>query len=204
VYIPKYAKHEDPGLVREFIESHPFATVVTHVSGLFAGHFPFLVSDLHGDLVLVSHMAKSNPQWKQIENEPTVLVIFQGPHAYVSPSIYINPMNVPTWNYTAVHAYGKARVIHELEAVESILARTVEKFESQRESPWRYDLPRDFRDKLIKAIVAFEISIERVEGKFKLSQNREPKDYEAVVREFSKLEDANSKELIRYMSRTRL
>ena len=149
-------------------------------------------------------MARSNPQWNHIESGSPVLIVFQGPHAYISPSIYVNKLNVPTWNYTAVHVYGKAKAIHDAESIEEILVKTVEKFESERPIPWKYDLPQGFRDKLIKAIVGFEINVERIESKFKLSQNRSVEDYESVVKEFSKLPDPNSQELLRYMAATKL
>jgi transcriptional regulator len=202
MYVPKYARNDDPNLIREFIESHPFATLISHKAEMYANHFPFLVNGENGRLTLSSHMARSNPQWEQIDGSG-VLLIFQGPHAYISPSFYVNKLNVPTWNYTAVHAYGKARTIHDISVIEGILSKTVEKFESLREEPWKYDLPEDFRRKLTEAIVGFEVDVERIESKFKLSQNRTPDDYQAVVSALSKLSDQNSKELLKYMFTTR-
>lgn len=203
MYVPKYAQFDEPNLIYEFMESHSFATIVTHQKDLFANHFPFLIGRENGRITLSGHMARNNPQWKHLESGSQVLVIFQGPHAYISPGIYVNKLNVPTWNYTAVHLYGRARAMHDAASIENILTRTVEKFENQRTQPWKYDLPQDFRGELIKAIVGFEIEVERVEGKFKLSQNRDAKDYIAVIEEFTKHTDSNSKELLKYMTATR-
>jgi transcriptional regulator len=203
MYIPKYAKHDDPNLIREFIDSHPFATLITQQPGLFVNHFPFLLSHENERLVLSSHMARNNPQWKHIEDKSEVLIIFQGPHAYISPSMYVNKLNVPTWNCTAVHVYGRAKAIHDAAAIEEILTKTLEKFESRRDRPWEYNLPQDFRDNLIKAIVGFEIEAERSEGKFKLSQNRAPEDYEAVIANLSTSRDPGTEELLKYMAATK-
>ncbi len=202
MYIPKYAKHENPELIREFLESHPFATLITQNESICANHFPFLICNKSGKLRLKSHMARNNPQWNYFENDSSVLVVFQGPHAYISPSIYVNKLNVPTWNYTAVHVYGKVHAIHDSAEIEEILIDTVAKFEHLRPAPWKYDLPQSFRENLIKAIVGFSIEIERIEGKFKLSQNRAPEDYQAVVKEFSSQSDDLSIELVKYMALT--
>jgi transcriptional regulator len=211
MYIPAYAKHENPELLTEFIESHPFATCITrseetseHSSEVYANHFPCLLEvDAKGPRRIVSHMARNNPQWKQMATGAEVLFIFHGPHAYISPSIYVNKLNVPTWSYTAVHAYGHAKIIEDSSAIEEILSKTVSFFESPRAKQWAYDLPQEFRQKLVQAIVGFEVEIKRIEGKFKLNQNRKSEDYNAVVGELTSQGDQNSTELLRYMSLTR-
>ncbi len=136
---------------------------------LIATHLPML---LEGEN-LVAHMARANPQARDIEAGISALAIFHGPHAYVSPSWYSDPAHsVPTWNYTAVHITGKPHVISEPNAVKELLQRLVGQFESRRENSWGFDLESPDIDNLIRGIVAFEMPIETMEGKFKLSQNR--------------------------------
>jgi transcriptional regulator len=126
-------------------------------------------------------MARANAHWESLESAAEVLAIFGGPHAYVSPSWYAHHPSVPTWNYAVVHARGKARIV-EPEALPALLARLTRKYEEGRPAPWRMeDLPADFTPRLLAAIVGFEIAVERLEGKFKLSQNRRPADLEGVI-----------------------
>jgi len=110
-------------------------------------------------------------------------VIFWGPHAYVSPSWYEAQPSVPTWNYATVHAYGRPRLVEGGEALRALLARLVEENEAGFESPWRMDLPKAYEDRMIQGIVGFEIEIGRLEGKFKLSQNRDATDRASVARQ---------------------
>jgi transcriptional regulator len=204
MYVPGYAQLDDTQLIQGFIREHPFATVISSGSELFANHFPFLLeTDENGAKAkLTSHMAKRNGQWEQFLRDPRALVIFQGAHAYISPSIYVNAQNVPTWNYMAVHVYGVTKVIQDSESIEKILHLMVEHFEGRQGNPWKYDLPTEFRQSLISAIVGFEIEVERIEANFKLSQNRAREDYAAVIKEFSTRPDENSKELLKYMNLT--
>jgi len=203
MYVPKYAQRDESSLIHKFILEHPFATLMTYDREPYANHFPFLFEPNGNGGRLMSHMARSNGQWRQLEADPRALVVFQGAHSYISPSIYANSLNVPTWNYMAVHVYGRAKIIHDPDRIEKILQATVERFESNRDQPWKYDLPEEFRSKLVKAIVGFEIDIERVESKFKLSQNRAPEDYAAVVEEFLKRTDENGREMLAYMHLTK-
>lgn len=201
MYIPKYANQEDRDLILDFMDEYPFATIITP-QNLCANHFPLLLERNGDGEMLVGHMAKANSQWRELVDKQQVLAIFQGPHSYISPSIYVNKLNVPTWNYTAVHAYGKATVTHDATKIEEILFKTINRFEGMRKTPWKYDLPKDFRNQLVHAIVGFEIRIEKIEAKFKLSQNRSSEDYQAVFREFSLCEDANGMALFKYMKLT--
>ena len=129
----------------------------------------------------MAHMARANPQWKTFTNDdaaddPEVLVIFQGPHAYISPSWYESTVAVPTWNYTAVHVYGRPRLIVDDAELEELLAKTLDKFESPMAVPWKDENAPDLREPLKKAIVGFEIEATRIEAKFKLGQNRSIED----------------------------
>ena len=137
--------------------------------GLIASHLPMLLEAEN----LVAHLARANPQARDIEAGISALAIFHGPHAYVSPSWYSDPEHsVPTWNYTAVHITGRPQVISEATAVKELLQRLVSQFESRQENPWGFDLESPDIDNLIRGIVAFQMPIETMEGKFKLSQNR--------------------------------
>ncbi len=178
MYIPPSFKVEDHERLARFVAEHSFATVVTHADGRpFASHLPVLFdSEPAPSGRLLSHMARANPQWRHFSDGQEVLVIFQGPHAYVSPRWYQTELSVPTWNYAVVHVTGTPRIIAEEAAVNELLKRTIKFYEGDDPAAWQGNLPAEFMSKLIKSIVAFEIVITRWEGKFKLSQNREPAD----------------------------
>lgn len=204
MYLPKPFIAEDMNILHDFIDRYSFGTLCTHTAeGLFANHFPFLLDREPSNGILWTHMARNNPQWQQLKKDGTCLAIFQGPHAYISPTIYVEKLNVPTWNYTSVHVHCVAEVYEDFETIEGLLARTVEKFERSNSSPWKYELPEDFRRKLVQAIVGIKLNVGRVEGKFKLSQNRSAEDYQAVFDHFSARTDDNSQELFQLMKSTR-
>lgn len=176
---------------------HSFATIVTHDGEIpHATHMPVLL-DATG-ATLVSHMARANPQWQHFADGHEVLVIFTGPHAYVSPAWYATAPAVPTWNYTAVHAYGRPRIVTDHECFAKMLHDLIERYESGRENRWRGELPVDFRDKLMRGIVGIEIEITRLEGKFKLSQNR-PEDAPGVIKALSASTDPMDREVSELM-----
>lgn len=170
MYIPEHFRINEEQVLRQFAASNSFGMLITHgAGGLIASHLPMI---LEGEN-LVAHLARANPQARDIEAGISALAIFHGPHAYVSPSWYSDPEHsVPTWNYTAVHITGKPQVISEATAVKELLQRLVSKFESGRDNPWGFDLESPDIDNLIRGIVAFQMPIETMEGKFKLSQNR--------------------------------
>ena len=182
-YVPGHFRVEDAATLERFVAENGFATLVsTGPEGLWTSHVPLLVGrGSDGRLRLEGHMARANAHWESLESAAEVLAIFGGPHAYVSPSWYAHHPSVPTWNYAVVHARGKARIV-EPEALPALLGRLPRKYEAGRPAPWRMeDLPADFTPKLLAAIVGFEIAVERLEGKFKLSQNRRPADLEGVI-----------------------
>jgi transcriptional regulator len=171
MYIPSHYKQNNRNEILQFMQRFSFATLVTASDGVpQATHLPFVVVQDSNGLTLCSHFAKANQQWKDITNHP-VLVIFGEPHAYISPSLYEDVKNVPTWNYMAVHAYGKARILDEASAVKQLLNQTIETFEPAYLSQW-LSLPQDYHDKMIRGIVAFEIMVTDLQAKEKLSQNR--------------------------------
>lgn len=178
MYIPAPFQVADSAKLAAFIREHSFATLVTHDgTAPFASHLPMLFrqgAGPHG--TLVGHMARANAQWRHFADGREVLAIFHGPHGYISPSWYQTQPAVPTWNYATVHAYGVPVVFDDHERVAALLSETV----SAYDSAWSGELPVEFRDKLMQAIVAFEIPLTRIEGKFKLGQNRPPADRQGV------------------------
>lgn len=202
MYIPKFNAVSDPALLFDLMRQFSFATLVTsHEGAPFATHLPFVVYPERGPRgTLVAHMARGNMQWRDLGEAGAAgheaLVIFQGAHAYISPSWYMDHvqdrMNVPTWNYMVVHAYGVPRLIEDERRVRDELRALVNQYESGFETPWTMDLPDDYLRKLLGAIVAFEIPITRLEGKFKLSQNRSQGDQMRVIERLLASEDANA------------
>lgn len=188
MYVPSQFRVEDPRKLAAFIGRHSFATLTTYDgAGAFASHLPMLFDPERGPHgTLVAHMARANPQWRHFASGSEAVAIFQGPHAYVSPSWYATEPAVPTWNYAAVHAYGVPQIVDDHDRVVEALSRTIAKYESGFERPWSAEIPNDYRDGLIQAIVAFEIPIARIEGKFKLSQNRSVADRQGVYDAFSR------------------
>ena len=183
MYIPKWFRETDQAALHDLMRANSFATLISQHDGApYASHVPMLLqADAGPHGTLVGHMARANPQWRDFAPAQEVLTIFQGPHAYVSPSWYEAELSVPTWNYAVVHAYGTPRVIEDHAELYDILQATVQMYEAPFEQPWPFDLPEDFVDKMMRAIVGFSIPITRLEGKYKLSQNRPLADQQRVV-----------------------
>jgi transcriptional regulator len=183
MYIPAPFREERLDVLYQVIRDNSFATLVSRgKDGLIATHIPFLLDasrGAHG--TLVGHVARENPHWRSFGDDHDTLAIFQGPHAYISPSWYTTPYAVPTWNYVAVHAYGRPRLVEEEAALYRIVAKTVATFEKQFDYAWDLEAWREYAEKLLKNIVGFEMEITRLEGKRKLSQNRSAADQERVV-----------------------
>jgi transcriptional regulator len=192
VYIPKHFEAPDVAWCHGLIRREPFAILIgiDRTGAPFATHLPVLLDEALAPLgTLLGHVARPNPQWQLFTPDRPVLVVFPGAHAYVSPSWYGQHPSVPTWNYVAVHAYGVPRVIEDAGRVRALIDRLVRTFEDGRPAPWRMDgLPVDYIDRMLGGIVAFEIPIDRLEGKAKLSQNRPPGD-RARVRAALAIED---------------
>jgi transcriptional regulator len=184
MYNPKHFQVTDRTLLHGLMERFSFATLVTtHEGRPLATHLPFLIFPDAGDQgLLAGHMARANDQWRDFCDGGEALAIFQAQHAYISPSWYQAHPSVPTWNYMVVHAYGVPRVIEDEARVGEVLRALVDKHESAFDEPWRMDgLPDDYLRKMTRGIVAFEFPIARLEGKFKLSQNRSEIDQRRVV-----------------------
>jgi transcriptional regulator len=202
MYIPTAFEIADPARLAAFMEQHSFATVVTQdAAGVpFASHIPLLLELEAGvPARLLGHLAKANPQWQHFSQDREVLVLFQGPHAYISPQWYQAEVAVPTWNYAAVHAYGRAKLISDESRLDDLVQRTVRYYEGDGPEAWKGDLPAEYVSKMLKAIVGFELSITRVEGKFKLGQNRSPEDIAGVYAALSQSRRAEDKLLAEFM-----
>jgi transcriptional regulator len=203
MYVPTQHAVADRAKLAAVMQEHSFATVVTVDGGSpFASHVPILFypeRGAHG--VLTGHFARANPQWRHFAPDKEVLVIFQGPHAYVSPNWYQTRPAVPTWNYVSVHAHGTPRLLESEQELNALLKVTIEKYEAGQPNPWRGDLPEDFKAKMMKGIVGFEIAVTRLEGKFKLSQNRSAEDITGVIDVLSRSERQAERELAALMDK---
>ena len=173
LYVPAHFRVDDPQALHDFMERHAFATLVSSgPAGLHVSHVPLLLERDAGGVRLLGHVARANAHWQALEAAGQVTAIFQGPHGYVSPSWYAQHPSVPTWNYAAVHAHGKASLMDEA-ALHDLLMRLSATYEAGNPRPWKMsELPADYVATMLAAIVGFEIAVERLEGKFKLSQNR--------------------------------
>ena len=200
MYVPPQFKVSDEAEIFAFMQKHRFATLVTFDGAApFATHLPVLVDA--GNRLITAHLAKANPQWKHFAAGQEVLVMFQGPHAYVSPSMYQTSPAVPTWNYAAVHVYGVPRIIADHDRLVAMLSSLVEANEAGRKDRWQGEMPAEFRDKMVQGIVGFELEITRIEAKYKLSQNRSEADVTGVINALNASADQTERDLAAMMSR---
>lgn len=183
MYIPAHFEEVRTDILHAFISAHPFGTLITHgAGGLDANHIPFELDKDEGSLGLLhAHVARANPVWQAVRDGDEVMAIFQAAHAYISPNWYPSKheahKQVPTWNYSVVHAYGRITIRDDERAVRAIVARLTKTHEASQPVPWKMsDSPREFIDSMVKAIVGIEIEVTRLIGKSKLSQNKEERD----------------------------
>ncbi len=174
-------------VLHALMAAHPLAAVVTFADGLSADHIPFEIGAPTEQApfgVLRAHVARANPMWRLAGRE--VMTIFQGASGYVSPELYedkaIHGKVVPTWNYAVVHAHGVLRAVEDPAWVFGVLERLTDRHESGRAMPWTiHDAPRDFIDKIMAAVVGIEIALVRIQGKWKMSQNRTASERVAIA-----------------------
>jgi len=178
MYQPAHFRLQDDAQIRHLIATQPLAAVIgpDAAGQTFVSHLPLTLLEEEGKpWVLEGHMARANPHWAWLEAQATeqteVLAVFSGPSAYISPQHYEHERNVPTWNYVAVHAYGRLDLVDEAAAKDALLKRLIEQHEPSYAAQWR-GLPEDFQSKLLAAIVGFRLQLTRLEAKAKLSQNR--------------------------------
>ena len=202
MYNPSSFAEHDVAVMHDFIEAHPFgALVTTSSSGLFATHLPLVLDRQlgpHG--TLQGHIARANPHHEVAGDGSEALVLFTGADSYVTPSMYASKAKhgkvVPTWNYVAVHAHGTLRFVREPDALRVHLARLTARHETSRRQPWSItDAPADYIEKQLGAIVGVEIEITRLEGKWKMSQNRPAEDVDGVIEGLSASDDPREREV---------
>ena len=184
MYVPKYFRVDDDAEIEKFISENGFATLITGGEYPAATHIPIaLEQNEAGEKVLRGHIARANPQWKTFETNTNVLVVFLSHvHHYISSSWY-DHQNVSTWNYMSVQVSGKIKIIDGAE-LHGMLDRITSKYETISANPRLLDsLPADYVDKHMKAIVGFEVKIEKIEASYKLSQNRDEKNLQNIIRE---------------------
>jgi transcriptional regulator len=193
MYIPAAFAEINRTKLHAFIEQHSFGLLVSQVDGLpFASHLPFLLERTVGQHgTLIGHMARANPQWREA-NGQTALMIFSGPHAYVSPTWYEAEQVVPTWNYIAVHAYGRVEIVEDEGALLEIVQRTVRVYEQAMPQPWSFGDFGAFAERMLRQIVGFRIEVEKIEGKWKLNQNHPVERRRKVVLALGERSDENA------------
>jgi transcriptional regulator len=175
MYIPKYFEVTETEEILAFIKANSFGQLISYVEGrLFSSHLPFLISDGGGSLIC--HLAKNNPQWESIVKQE-VLATFQGPHDYISPSWYCSSV-VTTWNYQAVHVYGRAKIITDHEELRKIVNDLTQRHESSFQNPWC----SEYKESLLQAIIGIEIEVSEIQAKYKLSQNRLENDRKQLIK----------------------
>lgn len=204
MYIPESFAQNDKALLIEVMGAHSFALLIsTQESGEpFVTHLPFVVREDADRLIIEGHMARANPHWQYLEKNARALIVFSGPHAYVSPSLYESKENVPTWNYITVHAYGQVKLAHEMSRKYGAQARLINTLEPDYKQQFDELRPAYLYGRM-SAIVAFEFSVERLEGKFKLSQNRPLVDRQNVATAFANGND-EQRAVARWMQRLSL
>ena len=201
MYIPKFFNVTNTEEIQDFVQGNSFATIVTTDQGKpIATHVPVQLRKDGDTYFLTGHISVGNPQWKTFENCKDVLVMFQGPHAYISSSWY-EKENVPTWNYQAVHMYGTACILNG-EELERDLDMLMQKYEKHRSNPVLWDkLSPELLKKQIKGIVGFKITVKEIQAAYKLSQNRTDEDYQNIIKNLYKENNHNAEQMAQAMEK---
>jgi transcriptional regulator len=200
MYIPSYFRNENFDELFAFMQAHSFAVFTCNGEGVpLITHLPFTVERTDAGLRLSSHLAAANPQAKTLEQTDEVLVVFNGPHAYISPTNYEKKQNVPTWNYIAVHVRGNVKILHEKEQKRTVLEHMINTFEPAYRTQWQ-SLDERYIDGMIAAIVAFEIEVTQVDGKYKLSQNKTETERKNIVQSLNHHSDPQANALAQVMN----
>ncbi len=192
MYIPRRYEETDPQVIEDFVRANGFGTLVTF-DGVRprATHALMDLQRIEDGFVLTGHIARANKQWRDFERGAEALAIFSGPHTYISPRWY-NHVNVPTWNYMAVHVYGVPRLIQDPAELAAVLNALVEKYEGAAGSYQMKDLPADYLESQMQAVAGFVMPVSELSAAWKLSQNREQEDYDNIIRELQERGDENS------------
>ncbi|MGH1357567.1 MAG: FMN-binding negative transcriptional regulator [Burkholderiaceae bacterium] len=188
MYLPKHFAQTSPDALHELLSCHPLATwIVPGAAEVQVNHLPFILEQtVDGADRLIGHVARANPVWQALEAGVNTIAVFQGPNSYISPNWYpskqLDQKVVPTWNYAVVHVHGTARAVHDKDWLLDLVTRLTDKFEASQDMPWQVaDAPDQYINKMIGAIVGIELSISRMTGKWKNSQNRNAADRAGVA-----------------------
>ncbi|MBV9761523.1 MAG: FMN-binding negative transcriptional regulator [Acidobacteriaceae bacterium] len=200
MYTPEQFQERDPEVLKNFMERYNFATLVTQAKGeMTASHIPFILDRSAGAFgSLLGHIARKNGQLEHLRAGSEALVIFQGPHSYISPRWYATQRTVPTWNYAVIHAYGRPKMLGEAEMVE-LLRKLVAQHEGDAPPGWSFTAEQPWIQPMLGEISGFEIPITKIEGKFKLNQNRSAADRKGVVEALEESDDAMQREVAALM-----
>ncbi len=201
MYTPRLFKEERPEVLVELIRENSFGVLYTS-NGVqhHATHLPFMIDTSRGPQgTLIAHFARANPHWKSLSEGDSVLSVFSGPHSYISPAWYVEKETVPTWNYAAVHVTGTCKLVHEIDPLRTMVMNLVKLHETSGPEQWDYSLAEGEIEKLLPAIVGIEISVVRMDGKFKFNQNRSREDQEGVVEALSKAKNSTQRAVAELM-----
>jgi len=199
MYIPKHNQLEDRAALLAYMRAYSFAALASAgPAGLMATHLPFVIEEQDGRITLLAHMARANPQWRDFAAAAETLVIFMQPHAYVSPRLYDSRQNVPTWNYVAVHAYGRPELIEERAAKLELQRKLIRQHDAGYLAQMA-ELPESYIDAKLAAIVSFSLAVTRIEARYKLSQDKNPAERERIARELEAGGDSVAAETARLM-----
>lgn len=203
MYEPEAFREKRVDVMHALVRAYPLATLVSvGAQGLEANHLPLLIDPHPAPFgTLRGHVARANPLWRSASADAEVLVVFQGAQGYVSPSWYPSKAQtgkvVPTWNYAVVHAYGSLRFHQDAEWLRQLVTRLTASQEAHLEKPWQVsDAPPDYVDAMLQAIVGIEIPITRLQGKWKMSQNRQPQDRDGVIAALQARDDAAARGML--------
>jgi transcriptional regulator len=199
MYVPKHNRLEDRAAPLAYMRAYSFAALATSGrGGLMATHLPFVIEEEGGRITLLAHMAKANPQWRDFAAGAEALVIFMQPHAYVSPRLYDSRQNVPTWNYVAVHAYGRPALIEQRAAKIELQKKLIRQHDAGYLEQMA-ELPDSYLDARLSAIVSFSLAVTRIDARYKLSQDKNPAERERIARELEASGDSAAAETARLM-----
>jgi transcriptional regulator len=199
LYTPSHFAVDDPAATRALLRAHPLATLITPAEEPIVTHAPLLLDDHASPWLLHGHVAHANPHWQAWRDGDAVTAVFHGGDAYVSPSLYGTRQAVPTWNYAVVHVRGRITVLHDSGAKEHVLKALIDAHDAPYHAQWD-GLDQRYREGMKQGIVAFTIAVERIEAKFKLSQNRPAADRERVLQAMA-AGDGRARELADLMQR---
>ena len=200
MYIPKINEMNDRDEIMAFIKEHSFATIITNEEGVpRASHLPLVIEEDVDTLKIMSHFAKANSHWRLLNNQKS-LIIFAEPHAYISPAHYESIVNVPTWNYIAVHVYGDCTLVTDDASSIAILEKTIGTYEAEYKKQWDA-LPADYKKANLNGIVCFEMKVTDIQAKKKLSQNKTSNERQNIIRQLEKSSNTHEVKIARQMQK---